>query len=371
MASIRERPRKNGSIAYQVMWRDGETGVADSQTCDTLEAAELWRRLLDANGQSFARAERVHKEQADQGPTVKELLELHIGQLVDVSTYVRKRYTSAVRLHFTENLGALKARGVEYEDVVRWVKYMEAKGLAAKTIANQHGLLSGAFSTAVRMRIRDSNPTVGIRLPKSVDTEDVMRFISTEEWARITASLKDHYVPFFQFLLGSGLRFSEATALKAADFKLDAVPATVRVTKAWKQDDENGFYVGPPKTRKSRRTVSLAPSTVGHVRPLVEAAGVGLVFKQVRGGAIRSSQAHKIWGPACLAAGYTKGTKPRIHDVRHTHASYMIHAGMDMFQLSHRLGHESVTTTLDRYSHLMPEAHFNGAAMAAKALGSL
>jgi integrase len=288
---------------------------------------------------------------------------------VGVSEYVAKRYETAIRLHFSGDLGALKAKTVEYEDVVRWLKWMEEKGLASKTIANHHGLLSSAFGTAVRMRIRPNNPVVGIRLPKSRDTEDTIRFMTPEEWARIAANLKAHYVPFFQFLLGSGLRFSEATVLTAKDFKLDGVPPTVRVSKAWKQDKANGFYVGPPKTKKSRRTVSLAPSTIATVRPLVEGAGDGLVFRQVKGGAIRSSQAWKEWGPACLAAGYAVESRPRIHDIRHSHASWMINAGMDMFQLSHRLGHESVTTTLDRYSHLMPEAHFTGASIAAKALG--
>lgn len=46
--------------------------------------------------------------------------------------------------------------------------------------------------------------------------------------------------------------------------------------------------------------------------------------------------------------------RPRIHDLRHTHASWMLAEGMDMFTLSRRLGHETCATTDSRYSHLMP-----------------
>jgi len=61
---------------------------------------------------------------------------------------------------------------------------------------------------------------------------------------------------------------------------------------------------------------------------------------------------------------------PRIHDCRHTHASWLVGAGMEIFQLSRRLGHESVTTTMDRYSHLLPDAMFSQASITQKALGA-
>jgi integrase len=139
---------------------------------------------------------------------------------------------------------------------------------------------------------------------------------------RIIEELHPHYVPFFQILIGSGLRFGEATALYASDFVLDPTndnePASVRVTKAWKQDDKGGWFIGPPKTRRSTRTVSLSPSTVEAVRGAVEAAGEALVFTTDAGGPIRSSPLyHGFWKPALVAAGFQSGDYPRVHDVRH------------------------------------------------------
>ena len=47
--------------------------------------------------------------------------------------------------------------------------------------------------------------------------------------------------------------------------------------------------------------------------------------------------------------------RPRVHDLRHTHASWMIAAGVDLFILQRRLGHESITTTTETYAHLLPD----------------
>lgn len=78
------------------------------------------------------------------------------------------------------------------------------------------------------------------------------------------------YQPLMAFLRGTGARFGEATALLGRDFQLEVQQPTVRIEKAWKRDADDRFYVGPPKTKKSRRTVSLSPSLVALVRHAVE-----------------------------------------------------------------------------------------------------
>ena len=62
---------------------------------------------------------------------------------------------------------------------------------------------------------------------------------------------------------------------------------------------------------------------------------------------------------------------PRIHDLRHTHASWMIAAGVDLFILQRRLGHESITTTTETYAHLLPDQQASAAAAAGRALHGL
>lgn len=356
------------------MWRDPDTGKEEQETFRTKDEAELWKRMLDANDGNLKQAITVYDNAQAEGITMNALLLEHIGQLTGVEPYQIKRYKTAVRNHFSDDFGYLKVGRVAHADVVRWIKYMQAKPgrgdkpMSAKTIANHHGFLSAAFNTAIRLGYRDDNPCKGVRLPKSQATKDHMVLIDRPLWAKLIAATPKHYKPFFQFMVGTGLRFGEATALTPADFDLDAPTPTVRVSKAWKEDESGGRYIGPPKTPRSRRTVSLAPSTVDAVRPLVAAAGDGLVFTALGGGQLLSSNAHKVWGPVTVAAGISRAHRPTLHDLRHTHASWMIAAGMEIFALSRRLGHESITTTMDRYSHLLPDAHFVGASIAQKAL---
>ena len=186
----------------------------------------------------------------------------------------------------------------------------------------------------------------------------------------LVQALPVRFQPLMAFLRGTGARFGEATALYGRDFHLDVEQPTVRIEKAWKRDENDRFYIGPPKTKKSRRTVSLSPSLVAFVRPAVEAAGpTGLVFTTSYGGPIRHSSFYEFWEGALTSLGYgASGDRPRIHDMRHTHASLMLGAGMSPFELSRRLGHESIQTTIDRYSHLVPDAQFRAAVMAEKAL---
>lgn len=373
MASIRKRTRSDGSVTYQLMWREG--GTQCSESFDTETEALQWKRLLDANGNSFARADALIKDATLQGPTLAEMFDVHIGQLTNVGPYQLKRYKQDVINHFAE-IGSRKVASIKHEDVVHWIKAMQAKSwrgepMSAKTIANKHGLLSATMTTAVRMRIRPDNPCKGVKLPKSTSTEDPIRFIEKAEWQRIISCMDLHFVPFFQLLIGTGLRFGEATALTPKDFSLDGPTPTVKITKAWKEDGAGGYYIGPPKTKRSKRTVSMAPSTVEAIRGVVEAAGDGYVFTLKRGGVMRSGSTYnRAWDPALQAAGIPKSDRPRMHDCRHSHASWMIAAGMEIFALSRRLGHESITTSLDRYSHLLPDAQFIGASVAQKALES-
>ena len=380
MASIVERPRKNG-VSYQVKWREPD-GSQGSETWETKAEAEMWKRLLDSCDGNRSEAAKRFKDAQQGGITLAEVFEQHLNQLTDVGPYQIKRYRAAIRDHFTKLTGRPIVT-ITRTDITTWINEMRKKPgrygapMAAKTIANHHGLLSACMTTAVILGYRPDNPCKGVKLPKAAHTEDVIRFITPQEWAVIMRNMDPHFRPFFNFLVGTGLRFGEATALKANDFVLDGPTPSVRVTKAWKQDDQRGYYIGPPKTRKSRRTVSLAPSTVEAVRPLVEAAGDGYVFKLKRGGVMRSgSTFNRAWEPALKKSGYVKpsedepGNMPRLHDCRHTHASWMIQAGMEIFPLSRRLGHESITTSLDRYSHLMPDASFAAAQIAQKALSS-
>jgi integrase len=206
-----------------------------------------------------------------------------------------------------------------------------------------------------------------------------MTVLTRDEFALLLSKISPQYQPLVLTLVATGLRWGEATALTPADLNVATQPATIRVTKAWKRDANRDWYIGPPKTRRARRTIALPGALVDVLLPLVAMkAPDDLLFTNSFGNQLSSSRFWtSTWTPALEAACNPRradGTqdpdaprltkRPRVHDLRHTHASWMIAEGTDLFVLQRRLGHESITTTTDTYSHLLPDQQ-NAAALAA------
>ena len=367
MASIRPRTNARGETSYAVLWRDADTGKQTSMTRPTKGEAEELKRVIEANGNSLNAVERFYEKTMADGPTVSEMVDRHIRHVTGATEYTVKRYEDYLRLHIKPAaLGTYKATATTSDDMRQWVKWMEGRDKAAKTIKNVFGLLSSAFINAQNAGAVLRNPCKGVRLPKKVRVGDE-EMISREDFNAIRERIDPHFYPFLDFLLGSGVRFSEATALTAADFKLDAATPTVRINKAWKQRKDGGWYIGDPKTAKGFRTISLAPSTVAAVRPLVEAAGKGRVFRMKLGGEMTPQAFYnRAWEKPRRLAGLAE--KVTVHGIRHLHAALMVRGGMDLYMLSRRMGHESLEVTIGLYSHLLPDAQFMQAEQAQRAL---
>lgn len=111
--------------------------------------------------------------------------------------------------------------------------------------------------------------------------------------------------------------------------------------------------------------MTLPPSIVSEIAPSVEKAGMGgYVFQGLDGKHLRRSWfLEAVWYPALDRAGVER--RPRIHDLRHSHASWLIAQGVGLPVIQRRLGHESIKTTIDAYGHLAPDA-WAGAADAAE-----
>jgi integrase len=231
-----------------------------------------------------------------------------------------------------------------YWDVMRWVKGLSVDGVAPKSIKNMHGLLSAAMKTAELLGYISRSPCRGVPLPTVERAKDDALFLTHAEFSLLTEGMQQ-YKTLAQFLVMTGARFGEATALKVADIDLLSKPATARINKAWKRDGQSRYYIGPTKTRAGKRSIGPNPVLVDLLIPLVASRpGSELLFTTLDGQRI----AHKPfwqhhWVPAVHAAQAQGLTKtPRIHDLRHTHASWLIQdGGISLFALSRRLGHAS------------------------------
>ena len=143
---------------------------------------------------------------------------------------------------------------------------------------------------------------------------------------------------------------------------VDRTACTVRIRRAWKTG-AGGYRIGVPKTTKSVRTVNVPK----RVLDKLDYSGEWLFTNSGRGkgkysdgivrdddGPVRIHNFHpNVWRPALARARKAGLTKTvRLHDLRHTCASWLMQAGRPLPAVQAQLGHESIQTTSDIYGHL-------------------
>ncbi|MCJ8505781.1 site-specific integrase [Kocuria flava] len=181
--------------------------------------------------------------------------------------------------------------------------------------------------------------------------------LSTAHVQLIADTVPDQYSALVQFLAGTGARWAEATALETRDIDLTGDRGVVAITKAWKRDRGEGV-LDAPKTRRGRRSVTMGERLTNLMREhLVEHEPDELVFQHPAGRQLTNYWffAH-VWRPTVEDLGGQPPAQPRVHDLRHTHASWLIQQGVALPVIQRRLGHESIATTVNVYGHLADDA---------------
>lgn len=360
MASIRERVARDGTVTHSVLFRQGDK--QRSKPFDTAKAAKKFRDLIDKVG--VDEALHIYDLRVSGTSDVEILADwarAYIEQLTGVTAGTRKRYELMVAKQMPE-LAPLPLDAVNPAAISRWVNAMSKQGLSGKTIANRHGFLSGVMKAAVRAGHVPSNPCDGTRIPKTERGE--MVFLTPQEFAIFLSFVRPDAQDLVSVLPATGLRWGEVTALQPRDIDLEH--GLLTVSRSWKWTDSKEHVLGPPKTSRSRRTIALPRQTIEvFARNMEGKAPDELIFTNTQGRPWRGPRFHTaVWQPAARAAYPVIGKKPRVHDARHSCASWMIRAGVSLPVIQRHLGHESIQTTVDTYSHLEP-AHL---AMAATAL---
>lgn len=220
-------------------------------------------------------------------------------------------------------------------------------GLGAWTIQGAVSTLSAILSAAADEGVINGNPASGLKLPR-IDAKPV--FFWTKADARQLVEAAGEYGLMVDLDMHVGLRWGELAGLRRRFVDVDhGIIHVVGVqTRAGWRD-----Y---PKSRMSRRTVPIPPKLVEPMRDAC--AGLGsddFVFAAPEGGAWDDTNfRRRVWRPALKESGVPVGTP---HDMRHTAASWLVQAGVDLYRVQALLGHESFRTT-QRYAHLAPD-HFD------------
>ena len=330
----------------------------------SLAAAKAWRHdalaRLDAGTLS-----------ADRGELIAAAADAFIAEMKAGTARTRsgdrykpsaiRGYAEAFRLRIAPALGASRLADVRTADVQRLVSMWQASGLNPSTIRNTMNALRALYRLAVAHGHCHHNPTQGVMLPAVRGRRD--RIEPPEVAERLIAALPYPERAVWATAFEAGLRRGELQAVQWEHIDLDA--RTIRVHAGWDQCEGRI----DPKSAAGWRTVPMTGDLhvilAEHRRRTQRIAG--LVFGRTAelpfSPATAADRAKRAWNAA------NAQTKPGaelvpigLHEARHTYASYLIAAGVEMKAIATYMGHSSVAFTYDRYGHLLPDSLAENAA---------
>jgi integrase len=320
---------------------------------------DVQRKLVEAMGDA-ARGIVVD----DKNLTVSEYLDRFLEDVqrgsVRESTYSRDKYL--ITNHVKPALGRVKLKNLGAMHLQRLYREKRDAGLSASTVQKIHHVLHKSLAQAVRWDLIARNPSDAVKAPRP--TPEEMRPLSAEEVRKLLeAAHGDRLEALYVLAVHTGMRRGELLGLKWDDVNLEN--ATVRVRRTLTRiDNGRRLALGPPKNKKSRRSVRLTARAVESLRShlerqLAEIEALGDLYKDQ--GLVFTTEAGTLINPSnlrqrSLAPLLKRAGLPQItfHDLRHTCASLLFQRNVHPKFVQELLGHASVAITLDTYSHMLP-----------------
>jgi integrase len=305
----------------------------------------------------------------------------HWRAIGTISPKTAQGYDALVRFQIAPHIGGKLLQKLSTADVEHWHAKLLAEGRAdgrggvsARMVGHAHRLLAKALREAVRHEMILRNVAVAQRPPKVATAEMVI--LSPVQVAGLPAMLDGHEMaaPAITALF-TGTRRGELLALRWNNVDLAAKVMRIRASL---EETKAGLRFKGPKSKAGVRDVTLPAIVVetlhAHRKRQLERR---LLLGQGKPGdddLVFPAWDGSPWGPDRFSAAWGKlarshGIDVSFHALRHTHASQLIDAGVDVVTIARRLGHSSPTITLSTYAHLFKKDDSKAAAAINAALG--
>lgn len=285
----------------------------------------------------------------------------------NVSAKTYTRYAEICQKHLAPALGRIELQKLQplhiqeyYNEALISGRLNGSGGLSPQTVKHHHRILSEALKKAVRWQLITRNPCEAVDPPKPKKRE--MRALGEAESAALLNEAKDSrlYLPIL-VALTTGLRRGELIGLKWQDIDLEA--GKLSVNRTIEQTRATGVVEKTPKTAKSRRSLALAEITIEALKQLRKQQAeqklrLGQLYQD--SGFLFTNDDGTLWKPDAFTQAFQRLIRNsslghiRFHDLRHSHASQLLKQGINPKVVSERLGHSSITITMDTYSHVLP-----------------
>lgn len=265
--------------------------------------------------------------------TYAELAKLH---LADAENYLRrpKDLETIMRLHLLPRWGAMRLDEITQQDISKWLADKLASGLSHATVEKIRVTLNRSYELAARWQLPGSqhNPVRGISRPKYNNARE--RYLSPTEAERLRKAVADSANPQLQNIVGL-LLLTGARKMELLKAKWEHVDLERR---AW--------HIPDSKTGKPRY-VPLSQAAIDIIDQLPRWEKCPWLLPNPKTKQPYTN-VRRAWETARTSAGLVG---LRIHDLRHSAASFMINGGIDLYAVGRILGHADHQSTM-RYSHL-------------------
>lgn len=368
--------------------------------CRTRNGKKYWTGRVtlgyDLNGEQirksfsgYKKAEVVEKMQRALSTTAvagyvdkgEQLLGDHMGYWLynikakEIKSTTLARYDSLYRLRIKENPYAkIKVREINILNLQGYIDKLIADGNSRNVVKSTLSLIKLFMEYAVSVGMTQTNPTKYIKLPRKTeapkDNEKYRIFSRTEQDEIINALNLDDpveamiYVGFF-----SGLRKSEMRGLKWKSYADGSLQVEKQLRREYDFDGEgkkslDKNAISSLKTEASRRTVPLPDIADNFLKEYKEKCEIkhqlvgdimtdeSFIFSDYELKPIEEKRPNRRLQYICKQIGIP----PRpFHSIRHSYATRLFEGGVDIKTVQHLMGHRDYKTTLDIYTHVMPE----------------
>ena len=359
--NIRERGQGTWEIHYDVP-RD-ENNKRRQKTCTvhgTKRDAEreLNRLIHEANSGGFVDSKNltVAGYMKQWLATAKE--NVAASTYFSYEVYSRQHIVASLGRHQLAKLQPLHIQAM-YTNCLTNGRIDGKGGLSPQSVLHIHRILKEAMGQAVKWQLIARNPVDAVDPPRVPKTE--MMFLKQDQVTQLLAQVRDSliYIPVL-LAVTTGMRRGELLGLRWDD--IDFTAKTLAVRRSLQQTNTNIAFK-ETKTASSRRVIALPPfvveALVVHKGKQAEQKLLlgevyedsGLVCTHPDGRLIQPNHLSHLFDVARNARGWGK---LRFHDLRHTHATLLLQQGVHPKVVQERLGHSSIATTLNVYSHVLP-----------------
>lgn len=334
---------KNNTWYSMIRYTDwkGERKQKCKRGFSTKREAQDWER------------EFLRQKRADVDMTFESFVKLYEQDLrpkIKENTWLSKE--SVIQSKILPYFAKRKLADITAKDIIDWQneirRYKDEKGKAyspcyLKTVHNQ---LSAIFNHAVKYYDLNLNPAAKAGNMGSEHYKEMLFWVK-EEYLKFADAMMDKPMSYYIFetLYWCGIREGELLALTPEDF--DFEKCTLRINKSY-QRLKGRDVITPPKTTKGNRIIDipkfLSDEIQDYIKMLYGIKPTDRMFP------VSKHYLHREMDRGSKEAGVKR---IRIHDIRHSHVSYLIDQGFSVLAIAQRLGHESIDITY-RYAHLFP-----------------